>query len=132
MLAAEHHYYEILGVSYSATDEEMRKHYRKLAAKYHPDKQKDSDDAAVTRRHTSPPLSSLLLSALYLSTSLPLTSLFLSPLSSAHLSPPLCATWQAAAEKFKNANRAYKILTDADKRQKYNDVISLLWEIDEG
>ena len=71
-------------MSYSATDEEMRKHYRKLAAKFHPDKQKDSDDAA------------------------------------------------AAAEKFKNANRAYKILTDADKRQKYNDVISLLWEISEG
>ena len=74
MLAAEHHYYEILGVSYSATDEEMRKHYRKLAAKYHPDKQKDSDDAAVTRRHTSPPLSSLLLS--------PLSSFLFSPLSS--------------------------------------------------
>jgi hypothetical protein len=37
-----------------------------------------------------------------------------------------------AAEKFKRANRAYKILTDPTKRQAYNDVITLLWDIDEG
>ena len=83
MLAPEHHYYEILGVSYAAADDELRKAYRKLAAKFHPDKQKDPESA------------------------------------------------EKAAEKFKNANRAYKILTDPQKRQAYNDVITLLWDIDD-
>jgi len=85
MLMKEHHYYEILGVSYGATDEELRKAYQKLAKKYHPDKQKSDPEAAAE-----------------------------------------------AAEKFKQANRAYKVLTDPDKRQAYNDVITLLWDIAEG
>ena len=38
-------FYKILGVSKNATDEEIKKSYRKLAAQYHPDKQVGKTDA---------------------------------------------------------------------------------------
>ncbi len=66
---AKRDFYEILGVSKSATDAEMKKAYRKLAIKYHPDKNPDNKEAE---------------------------------------------------EKFKEAAEAYEILSNPDKRARYD------------
>lgn len=62
-------YYEVLGVSKSATDSEIKKAYRQLALKYHPDKNPDD---------------------------------------------------KAAEDKFKEAAEAYEVLSNQEKRNRYD------------
>lgn len=67
-------YYEVLGVSKNATADELKKAYRTLAIKYHPD------------RHTNDPEDQK----------------------------------KEAEEKFKEAAEAYDVLSDPEKRQRYD------------
>lgn len=69
-------YYETLGVAKTATKEEIRKAFRKLARQHHPDVAKDK---------------------------------------------------KTAETKFKEINEAYEVLSDPDKRQKY-DTLGADWE----
>ena len=68
-MADKRDYYEVLGISKGASDDEIKKAHRKLAKKYHPDLNKDNPEAA---------------------------------------------------EKFKELNEAYEVLSDKDKRAKYD------------
>lgn len=68
-MADKRDYYEVLGVSKGASDDEIKKAYRSLAKKYHPDMNPGDKEAEA---------------------------------------------------KFKEANEAYAVLSDADKRAKYD------------
>lgn len=52
-MAAKRDYYEILGVSKTASDDEIKKAYRKLAVKYHPDKNPGDKEAEAKFKEVS-------------------------------------------------------------------------------
>ena len=49
---AKRDYYEVLGLVKSAPADEIKKSYRKLAMKYHPDRNKDNKDAEKKFKRT--------------------------------------------------------------------------------
>ena len=50
---AKRDYYEVLGLQKGATEEEIKKAYRKLAVKYHPDRNPDDKEAAEKFREAT-------------------------------------------------------------------------------
>ena len=59
-------YYDILGLSKSASDSEIKSSYRKLAMKYHPDRNSDDPAAAEKFKEASEAYEVLSLSLIHI------------------------------------------------------------------
>jgi len=53
---AKRDYYEVLGIEKTASEEEIKKAYRKMAMKYHPDTNPDDAEAANKFKEASEPI----------------------------------------------------------------------------
>ena len=51
-MSAKRDYYEVIGVTKTSSQDEIKSQYRKLALKFHPDRNK-SPEAARSEEHTS-------------------------------------------------------------------------------
>ena len=52
-MATKRDYYEVLGVAKSSSDDDIKKAYRKLAGKYHPDRNPGDSEAIVLFKETT-------------------------------------------------------------------------------
>ena len=106
-LAKDHQFYELLGVGYDASDSELRKSYRRLAIRYHPDKQTDESavDAAADMFRA--------VNHAYKARAAP---------GPASRRARLLGAWS-------HLGRISQVLSDPRKRETYNEVITLLWQL---